>query len=136
MPYNHWDVNSKGDKIVFKEVGEQNAQIALMETGTIDAAPILLKSVPRMLEGGFKTADSGLAGHASVVFSGNLWETEHVLSGTPLDTAAVYMRDLPWISNPDPDDGGSCPDGCSDFEEGVLVRNALARAIDRGTHQQ
>ena len=131
VPYDHWDVNSKVDKIVFKEVGEQNAQIALMETGTIDAAPILLKSVPRMLEGGFAIADNGLAGQASISFSGNLWETEHVLFGTPLDTAAVYMRDLPWISNPSPNDSGACPDGCTDFEEGVLVRNALARAINR-----
>ena len=128
VPYDHWDVNSKVDKIVFKEVGEQNAQIALMETGTIDAAPTLLKSVPRMLEGGFAIADNGLAGQASISFSGNLWETEHVLFGTPLDTAAVYMRDLPWISNPSPNDSGACPDGCTDFEEGVLVRNALARA--------
>ena len=42
------------------------------------------------------------------------------------------MRDLPWIGNPDRNDYGACPSGCSDFEEGVLVRNALARAIDRG----
>ncbi|MCY4651958.1 MAG: ABC transporter substrate-binding protein, partial [Dehalococcoidia bacterium] len=131
VPYDHWDTNSKVDRIVFKEVGEQNTQIALMETGEVDAAPILLRSVPRMLEGGFAIQDNGLAGQASVSFSGNLWETEHVLFGTPLDTAAVYMRDLPWISNPNPDDGGACPAGCSDFEEGVLVRNALARAINR-----
>ncbi len=131
VPYDHWDANSKVDRIVFKEVGEQNTQIALMETGEVDAAPILLKSVPRMLEGGFAIQDNGLAGQASVSFSGNLWETHHVLFGTPLDTAAVYMRDLPWISNPNPNDGGACPAGCSDFEEGVLVRNALARAINR-----
>ena len=131
VPYDHWDMNSKVDRIVFKEVGEQNTQIALMETGEVDAAPILLKSVPRMLEGGFAIQDNGLAGQASISFSGNLWETEHVLFGTPLDTAAVYMRDLPWISNPNPNDGGACPAGCSDFEEGVLVRNALARAINR-----
>ena len=136
VPYTHWRVGAEGvdtqiETIVFKEVGEQNTQIALMETGEVDAAPILLKSLPRMLEGGFKTADSGLAGHASVVFSGNLWEAEHVLFGTPLDTAAVYMRDLPWIGNPNPSDSGKCPAGCSDFEEGVLVRNALARAVNR-----
>ena len=131
VPYDHWDTNSKVDRIVFKEVGEQNTQIALMETGEIDAAPILLKSVPRMLEGGFAIQDNGLAGQASISFSGNLWESEHVLFGTPLDTAAVYMRDLPWISNPSPNDSGACPGGCSDFEEGVLVRNALARAINR-----
>ena len=131
VPYKHWNTNTKVDRIRFYTVVEQSPQIALMETGGVDAATILFKNLPRMLEGGFKTADSGLAGHASVVFSGNLWETEHVLFGTHLDTAAVYMRDLPWIGNPDPNDGGACPEGCTDFEEGVLVRNALARAIDR-----
>ena len=40
------------------------------------------------------------------------------------------MRDLPWIGNPDPHDPGRTYT-MSDFEEGALVRNALARAIDR-----
>ena len=130
-PYDHWNANAKVDRIVFKEVQGQDSQIAMMETGKVDAATILVKNLPRMLEGGFKTADNGLAGHASVVFAGNLWETEHALFGTHLDTAAVYMRYVPWISDPPPNYPGRCPAGCSDFEEGVLVRNALARAIDR-----
>ena len=131
VPYDHWNANSKVDRIVFREVQEQDIQIALMETGDVDVATILIKNLPSMLEGGFKTADSGLAGHVSVVFSGNLWETEHALWGNPLDTTAVYMRYVPWIGNPNPNDRGWCPAGCSDFEEARLVRNALARAIDR-----
>jgi ABC-type transport system substrate-binding protein len=130
VPYDHWSANAKVDRIIFKEVGEQNTQIALMETGEVDAAPILLKNLPRMLEGGFRTQDTGLAALGSVVFSGNLWETNHVVTNEPLDTAAVYMRDLPWISNPDPSDSGRAP-GISDADEGRLVRNALARAVDR-----
>ena len=122
VPYDHWHANTKVDTITLREVGEQNTQIALMETGEVDAAPIQLKSLPRMLEGGFKTADTGLANHASVVFSGNLWETHHVITGEPLDTAAVYMRDVPWVGN---------PGDMADLEEAKLVRNALARAIDR-----
>ncbi len=131
VPYNHWNANAKVDRIIFTQVPGQDAQVAAMRTGEVDAAPIPLKILPPMLEGGFKAADNGLARHASVVFSGNLWETEHILSGAPLDTAAVYMRDLPWISNPNPSDSGKCPAGCSDFEEGRLVRNALARAVNR-----
>ena len=132
VPYDHWrDEETHVDRIVFKEVEDQNAQMALMDTDEIDVASIVTRFLPRMLEAGFKTADNGLAGHASVVFSGNLWETEHALFGTPLDTTAVYMRDLPWISDPDPRNPGNCPSGCSDFEEGTMVRNALARAIDR-----
>ncbi len=130
VPYDHWSANAKADQIIFKEVGEQNTQIALLETGEVDAAPIQLKNLPRLLDGGFRTSDTGLAGLASVTFSGNLWETHHVVTGEPLDTAAVYMRDLPWIGNPDPSDSGRAP-GISDFEEGTLVRNGLARAIDR-----
>ena len=132
VPYDHWNANAKVDRIVFKEVQWQDAQTALMEVGRIDAAPIRLSNsnFPRLLEGGFKTVDTGLAGHASVVFSGNLWETHHARTGEPLDNAAVYMRDLPWIGNPDPHDPGRTYT-MSDFEEGALVRNALARAIDR-----
>ena len=131
VPYDHWNANSKVDRIVFREVRGQDTQMAMMETGHLDAAPIHLESLPPMLEGGFATADTGLANHASVVFSGNLWESEHVLFGTPLDTSAVHLRDVPWVSDPNPDSRGRCPGGCSNFEEGVLVRNALARAIDR-----
>ena len=122
VPYNHWNANSKVDRIVFTEIFDQNARVAAMRTGEVDAAPIPLNSLPQMLEGGFKTADNGLARHASVVFSGNLWETEHVLFGTRLDTSAVYARDVPWVGN---------PNDMADFEEATLVRNALARAIDR-----
>ena len=122
VPYDHWMMNSKVDRIIFKEVAEENTQIALMETGEIDAAPITLKNIPRMLEGGFNIQDNGLANLKTVVFAGNLWETNHILTGAPLDTAAVYMRDVPWVGNPnDP----------ADLAEAKLVRNALARSIDR-----
>ena len=122
VPYSHWRLDSKVDRIIFKEVAEENTQIALMETGEIDAAPITIKNVPRMLEGGFQIQDNGLANLKTVVFAGNLWETNHILFDTPLDTAAVYMRDVPWVGNPnDP----------ADLAEAKLVRNALARAVDR-----
>ncbi len=122
VPYEHWNANAQYDRVVLKEVGEQNTQIALLETGEIDAAPIALKNLPQLLEGGFKTADTGLANQASIVFSGNLWETNHIVTGDPLDTAAVYMRDVPWVGN---------PTDAADVEEAKLVRNALARAINR-----
>ena len=133
VPYDHWNANTQVDRIIFREVGEQNAQIALLETGGVDAAPILLNNLPRLLDGGFRTASNGLANHASVVFSGNLWETNHVVTGEPLDTAAVYMRDLPWIGDPSPSNTGDKNKSISDLEEARMVRNALARAIDRET---
>ena len=131
VPYDHWNANPKLDRVILTEVGEQNAQIALLETGGVDAAPILLNNLPRLLDGGFATASNGLANHASVVFSGNLWETNHVVTGEPLDTAAVYMRDLPWIGDPSPDNMGDKNKSITDLEEARLVRNALARAINR-----
>lgn len=131
VPYDHWNANPKVERIILTEVGEQNAQIALLETGGVDAAPILLNNLPRLIDGGFATASNGLANHASVVFSGNLWETNHVVTGEPLDTAAVYMRDLPWIGDPSPDNTGDKNKSISDLEEARMVRNALARAINR-----
>ena len=122
VPYDHWAMNSAVDRIVFREVVEESTKIALMETGEVDAASITLKNLPRMLEGGFAAADNGLAFMEAVVFSGNLWETHHVVTGEELDYRGVYTNDVPWVGDPlDADD----------MEEARLVRNALSRAIDR-----
>ena len=142
VPYDHWLINSQMDRITFREVTEESTKVALMETGEIDAASITLKNLPSMLAGGFKTKDNGLAFMEAVIFSGNLWETNNIITDAPLDTAAVYMRDVPWVGNPGGVDlaktatlasaQASADAGTlNDFEEAILVRNALARAIDR-----
>ncbi|MCI0796821.1 MAG: hypothetical protein J4N99_08380, partial [Chloroflexi bacterium] len=122
VPYDHWRINPQPDTITVREVAEEATKIALLETGEIDAAPVSLTNLPSLVQGGFATATTGLRGINSMVFPGNLWETHHIVTGEPLDTTAVYMRDVPWVGNPaDP----------ADLAEAKLVRNAMARAIDR-----
>ncbi|MCH9038401.1 MAG: hypothetical protein IIC23_03320, partial [Chloroflexi bacterium] len=122
VPYDHWRINPQPDLITIREVSEEATKIALLETGEIDAAPVSLTNLPSLIKGGFATGQTGLQLINSVVFSGNLWETTHIITGEPLDTTAVYMRNVPWVGNPaDPDD----------LKQAKLVRNALARAIDR-----
>ena len=141
VPYDHWSGTNAQVNLTLREVPEESTKVALMETGEVDAARLSTKNIPRMVDGGFKTVDNGLKDLVSVIFSGNVWETHHVISGEPLDTAAPYMRDLPWIGNPEGSDTttqtlataiASAEAGTlTDFEEATLVRNALARAYDR-----
>ena len=123
IPYAHWSgAGPLVDQITFSHVPDEPTRVALIEAGQVDAALLDLTSIPDILLGGFETADNGLNNLVSVVFSGNLWERRHAITGEPLDTSAVYETDLPWIGDPrDP----------ADFEEATLVRNALARAYDR-----
>ena len=147
VPYDHWSGENAGMKrITYREVSEESTKVALMETGEIDAAEIALKNLPSFIAGGFKTADNGDAGMSSIIFSGNLWETENIITKAPLDTAAVYMRDVPWVGNPRDVDitkvtlasaqASAAAGKVNDFEEAILVRNALARAIDRDAINQ
>jgi ABC-type transport system substrate-binding protein len=122
VPYDHWLVNPEVSTFTFREVAEEATKAALMETGEVDAAEINLRALPSFVKGGFGTGTTGLGYIDSIVFSGNLWETHHVITGEPLDTAAVYMRDVQWVGN---------PIDSADVEEAWNVRNGLARAIDR-----
>ena len=123
VPYAHWSGNdAQFGRITWLEVTDESARTAMLRTGTVDAAKLSLEDTSRLLNRGFASTDNGLKNLVSVIFSGNLWETNHAITGDPLDTAAVYMRDVEWVGNPnDP----------VDFEEATLVRNALARAYDR-----
>ena len=122
VPYNHWRINPQPDVITVREVAQEATKLALLETGEIDAAPVSLTNLPSLIKGGFTTGQTGLQLINSVVFSGNLWETHHIITGAPLDTSAVYMRNVPWVGN---------PASATDLRQAKLVRNALARAIDR-----
>jgi hypothetical protein len=144
VPYDHWSGNNtQVDLMTIKEVPEESTRLALMETGEIDAAFITTKNIPRMVAGGFKTVDNGLKNLVAVIFAGNVWEANNIATGKPLDTAAPYMRELPWIGNPFSDnvdtttqtlasaEASAVAGTLNDFEQAVLVRNALARAYDR-----
>ena len=122
VPYDHWRKNSQVDRITFIEVEEESTKVAMLSTGEIDGSEISVKSAFSLLDGGFASGGNGGATQEGVFFPGNLWETHNALSGEPLDTAAVYMRELPWIGDPNKP---------GDRDQAKLVRNALARAFDR-----
>ena len=142
VPYAHWSGNNaQFSRIIWAEVGEETTRRALLGAGTIDATKLGLENTSLLVDHGFASTDNGRKRLISVIFSGNLWETNNVITGDPLDTAAVYMRELPWIGNPEGIDtstvtlasaeASAAAGTMTDFEQAVLVRNALARAYDR-----
>ncbi|MCI0440570.1 MAG: ABC transporter substrate-binding protein, partial [Chloroflexi bacterium] len=133
VPYTHWLQNPEVEKITFIEVTEEGTRVAMLETGEADAASISLKTSPSLVEAGFATQGSGLGIQQGVFFSGNMWETVYAggdKKGQPLDLSGHYVHDLPWIGNPRP--GQHQADfAMDDLEQARLVRQALARSVDR-----
>ena len=85
-------------------------------------ADISTKNIGALVKEGFKTFGTGAGNQIGIFYAGNLWESVHASTGEPLDTSAVYAREVPWTGNPyDP----------NDMEEARQVRWALAEAIDR-----
>ncbi|MDP2948535.1 MAG: ABC transporter substrate-binding protein [Chloroflexota bacterium] len=122
-PSHFWNT-AKVKNVRIIQVPELSTRVAMLRTGEADGGRIDLKVVPGLVKQGFKTVSLGLAGHniISISFTGNLWEKKHAVTGEPLDTAAVFMRDLPWVSP---------PDNADKMEKARKVRTALALAIDR-----
>lgn len=67
------------------------------------------------------------------MFTGNLWETTNALTGEPIDfpSHGVFVREIQWVGNPHQPDDANNPAGIDDMEQARLVRQALARAVDR-----
>jgi len=121
VPYDHWDVNVQFDKLTVLEIPEETAQLAMIRTGEVDAAIFRVSHVPALVEDGFKTMEFG--GYMLGIFwSGNLWESEHAITGEPLDTSAVRVKKYPWVADYNDKE---------EMEEARQVRWAVAEAIDR-----
>ncbi len=130
VPYTHWRHNAEVDQLTFIEVTSEATRIALLSTGEVDAASVSLANSAAMVRGGFATQGSGLGVQEGVFFSGNLWETVHGSTGQLLDLSGHYVQDLPWIGNPRA--GQHQADfPMDDLEQARLVRQALARSVDR-----
>lgn len=146
----HWSIKPQIEKVIIQSMPEDAVRVAALQTGELDSASLALKSVPNMLAQGFKTTGAGNASQQGVIFSGNLWEEKHAVTGEDLKPASsgVYARDIQWVGNPwRPNDGDNpkemeCPSGvipldpgksCGDMEQARLVRWAVAMAIDRNT---
>lgn len=67
------------------------------------------------------------------MFPGNLWETTNALTGEAIDfpSHGVFVREIPWVGNPHNPEDADNPSGIDDMEQARLVRQALARSVDR-----
>ena len=110
----------------FLEVPEESGRMAMLRTGAADVADISLKNIGALSEEGFATKGTGAGNQIGIFYAGNLWESNHAITGEPVTRAGVCAKEKAWIGCP-PDNGGK--EG--DMEEARQVRWALAEAIDR-----
>lgn len=128
----YWGKKATVENIRIMEVTELATQLAMLKTGEIDAAQMALKAVPELLNSGLKAFQLPIGNILAVSFTGNLWETKHILSGEPLDTSAVYTRNYPWIAPPgEATKRGEATDPDDRMQKARMVREALAIGLDR-----
>ncbi len=128
----HWRIVPQFDNLIYRAVGEESTRVALMLTGEVDVAEVDLKNIGRLVKSGFRTVGPGGGFLVSIGFSGNLWETNHAISGDPINWGGGYVHNIPWISPPgDATIAGEFDDPNERMQNARLVRKALAMAIDR-----
>ena len=121
IPYDHWRKNAQIDRLVVLDIPDPTVRLAQMKTGEADAVPDLqLKDAPPLLAAGFERQNLG-GSELNVAWTGNLWETHHVVTGEPLSRGGLQVE-KPWIGD---------PDDPADMEQARLVRTALSEAYDR-----
>jgi len=135
-PDGHWRIDTKVNKVTMLEVPEEGTRLAMMRTGEADMAFVDVRSVPSMQKEGFIAISPARRGAVhNIIWSGNYWETNHAITGEPLDKPGYCVDDLPWVGC-----NLGCPDGhfdspqCKqpgDMEEARNIRWAMALAIDR-----
>jgi peptide/nickel transport system substrate-binding protein len=96
----------------------------MMLTGEADLAPLATKDLLDLAGRGYVVSGTGRAFNLAVPMAGNYWETTHAVTGAKLDTSGLFNNNLPLQGN---------PTSQADLDQAKLVRNALARAIDRET---
>jgi ABC-type transport system substrate-binding protein len=133
VPYDHWRKNASIDTFKLLAVPEEATRVAMMQTGEIDVAYIDPKDLAMMSSGGFIQVSAGQGQQEGIMFPGNLWESTNALTGEELDMPShgVYVRAQPWTGNPWAPDDKDNPPGMDDMEQARLVRQALARGVDR-----
>jgi peptide/nickel transport system substrate-binding protein len=133
VPYDHWRKNASIDEFTLLAVPEESIRVAMMQTGEIDVAYIAPKDLKMMASGGYLQVSAGQGQQEGVMFPGNLWESTNAITGEVLDLPShgVYVRAQPWTGNPWTPDDGDNPAGMDDMEQARLVRQALARGVDR-----
>ncbi len=125
---NHWRKTGQVKNVNIIAIPEEATRVAMLRTGEVDAANISQKSNLPLLRDGFLALTTGQAIQEGVFFAGNLWEEVDARTGQPLERLTC-ARAVPWIGCPgQAADKGKVQD---DMEEARLVRQALARSVDR-----
>lgn len=127
----HWRITPEVESITVRAVPDEAVRIALLETGEADVATLSPRQNPIMAKKGFALTGAGAGSFHHITFSGNYWEDTELSSGDPVPMRGTFVHDLPWIGNPWKPDDNNNPEGIDDMEQARLVRQALARAIDR-----
>ncbi|MCY4474276.1 MAG: ABC transporter substrate-binding protein [Chloroflexi bacterium] len=129
----HWRKNAGIDSFKVLAVPEEFTRVALLQNGESDVSFIDPKDLARMKQSGFLEVGAGAGIQEGVMFPGNLWETTNALTGEAIDfpSHGVFVRPIQWVGNPHQPDDGDNPAGIDDMEQARLVRQALARSVDR-----
>ena len=126
----HWRQAASISKLTRVSVPDESVRIIQLQTGQADIADIGTSNIPVAERFGMVKNGSGTARMVTVMFAGNLWETNHPTTGADLEIV-TYTHDLPWLGNPHKPEDGNNPAGMDDMEQARLVRTALAMSIDR-----
>jgi len=140
-PDGHWRIDTMIDKISFYEIPEDSARVAMMNTGQADIAWVTIKNIPTLLTQGFKaTSPEQRSNIHNIAWSGNYWETNHAVTGEPLERSGYCAHDLPWVGctlgcpgdgTVDVDETSSSCKQPNDLTEAQNIRWALSVSIDR-----
>lgn len=126
----HWRKVPEIAKITRVSVPDESVRIVMLQNGEADIAEVGTSNIPTVERFGMVRNGSGTARMVTIMFAGNLWETHHPTSGEELEIV-TYTHDLPWLGNPHKPDDGNNPEGMTDMDQARLVREALAKAVDR-----
>ena len=118
----HWRQAAQISKITRVSVPDESVRIVMLQNGEADIAEIGTSNIPTVERFGMVRNGSGTARMVTVMFAGNLWETNHPTTGDPLEIV-TYTHDLPWLGNPHKPDDGNNPAGMDDMEQARLVRH-------------
>ncbi len=126
----HWRKTPNVASLKIIEVKEPSSQLAMMLTGTIAAGRASLKDWPQLVDekGFIGQTGTAMQGIMSVGWSGNYWEMNSARTGDKLDR--VRDTSLPWVGNPY-ENGDTFDENTPSMQSSLLVRRALAHAIDR-----
>jgi len=123
--------------VTYLEVPEAAARKAMLNTGEVDGAELILPDRRDLREKGFTWVPANSGKEQVVIFGGNYWEEVDADDGSALNPWDLpgYETDLPWVGCPWPDkcgyDDTNNPAGMDDMEQARLVRWAMAMAYDR-----